>query len=1575
MPTNVGCETAKQPHLDVPTNAGSETVIQPCPPVPKIDETLDHSKTVSLQFRCPCNKCDLATYLGKKCPKSNSSSYPYLSLDGLSDAKKKYLIQKLNEDTASMHLQFAELLASTRESIKKRNISVIDLVCTAEGIGVYKSVNNPLPLSQKAQEGLGIAESTDHVFRILQKHMSFFNHEILKHIITVRGNEDDKEMLKTFDEHFKEFCKRKVFEVSPNAYSSEQEENENQLFVVLATEDLIISVGDAENIKTRIASILGLNTAIVELKRIDCGSIILVFSIPIVVSQQVFPLSPEVHKQLKSYGYNVIVPDMSDSVLHYENQIPFMKDILTGLVLLNNLSLGLVTNLQTILNMSSSPPQLSLIASLSLLIDSLLVSSDKFYDDFDEISSERLVKIYIYMLNEKSKPFNDSSCHQEYIVKLMLDYCAYTLSMNETYPIIHTTVHTDQSELNSESKLPTLHTLIRVEVDKHSEMHLQQLRHRGEPEKLKPLHLLHSCYKSEGYFHILLTKFNSEKSSERHAKTLRLGGRMREGRFPISWTVESNSRKAVMTDEGRSGRNTQMVKEDSTIKKDVQKHNYLTTATNLEVTNGQNLGEDAHINDDPRKEMFATEETQYGAKSVMQFSSSLSTLSIWKTVHRSECATKILLPQHDFCLKHHLIEQAHVQGQCNLSVLFEIISLLHSSDYVKILQLLENIENLDPGFRLHAAYFVKGVAYFNILRLLDAEWCFKRGIELALASSKYGDVMICYAYLGDIKYASENYLEAAELYMQACKYFISNPTAKSSDCAILFKLTLPTLSAIQAKRALAFAKSLKIVEAENSYKATISKTKSYRDLLLLHTSLGNLYQSMGDNNNAVEEYKQSIDLAEKLNYYVPFGWAHGNIGIAYLSLNKKDEALHHLQKSLDLAIEYEQTPQAIGHTYNNLGIAYLFMNDLDKAEEYYDLALSQAIYGNDIPGQARVYGNIGNVYVLRKNYERAIPHYSEVLHLSSDPSTVNTARHNRGYAYYDWATSLHRKMKPKKIHFHGPDCNVDSCLMDVPRNAKELYEKGRIDLEKVVKHHEERFQHIKGLSQGLSLSVSLFESNSRTFHRLQDCLVNLHKYEEALVVAEQSRARTLGELILKRKGGAVSLTPPLNFDQIMNILKRIDWPLIYFSYTGARLICWMFVSHSGQITWNTFEVPLADDQFDGKSFDYYLRYSLTEKLVERSFEMYQSIEYDISSSEEVQTLYELIGKPIVTFLQKHRGHSVAFEQVTVISDSYTSLLPLTCLLDSQTKSFLGDHYYFNMVPSFLTMGIMSECPCNRVEVQDSYNDLCIVGDPNIPPFYHSGNLWVLGRLPYAKREAEWVAHALKVTPILGDQATKSSLLIRLMNAKVVHIATHGSASEGFLAFAPFAVSAQSGTNKCVEGSNVLLYPQDVEKILLSPALVVLSRYDSGRGTVKADGIQGMARAFTLAGAQSVLTTLWKVPDESASVFMQFFYQYLVDGFKSSLALQKAILSVRCFVKYSQYIHWSGYQLIGRESQFSFKRTPLIDALQQKLGSTSIFPRLADIKKIEKALVNSPCPPTDIQVCIEFSLTIVTWKKI
>ena len=87
---------------------------------------------------------------------------------------------------------------------------------------------------------------------------------------------------------------------------------------------------------------------------------------------------------------------------------------------------------------------------------------------------------------------------------------------------------------------------------------------------------------------------------------------------------------------------------------------------------------------------------------------------------------------------------------------------------------------------------------------------------------------------------------------------------------------------------------------------------------------------------------------------------------------------------------------------------------------------------------------------------------------------------------------------------------------DLPESVLKSYRNGHTDLAKVIQRHEESFQTIEGSTHGLTPSVLLFESNSHTFHRVQDCLYNSGEFEKALEFAEQSRIRSLGELMFER---------------------------------------------------------------------------------------------------------------------------------------------------------------------------------------------------------------------------------------------------------------------------------------------------------------------------------------------------------------------------------------------------------------------------------------------------------------------------
>ena len=968
---------------------------------------------------------------------------------------------------------------------------------------------------------------------------------------------------------------------------------------------------------------------------------------------------------------------------------------------------------------------------------------------------------------------------------------------------------------------------------------------------------------------------------------------------------------------------------------------------------------------------------------------------------------------------------------------------LTTGDYgatIKVLEILDKHlvlpENIDM-----AKEFGQGLANYKNFHYKAAKSCFTALFKKSNNYHSPGNQALASIYLGEIEMSWAKYKDAEKHFTLAVTNYSPDNVAKK------YQQTILTKSAVLVKKGQCHQSLSQIKEAINAFKvakevaesaqrqARGSKLKMAKeDELSAVCALGNILQSLGDYDQSFDYYEKSLELAGELGDQVSIGWAHGNLGNAMLGLDQKDKALDHLITAFHMSARHEGNLIVVGRAASNLGNAYQAIGNLKKAKEYYELSLGHAIYGNDLEGQARAYGNIGNIYMLLKEPVQAIHYYTETLCLSIDRNTKITGHHNRGCARFDVAECIIQGKKPKEL---VPATTQDSeygrltikltdevitrdpvqetkpnrypsaqsiseqkessisvemlpvvikgkayegvASVEIVRMAEALpfLETAKRDLLEAIESHEQVVQNVKGPHEALSLLLSLFESNSRSFYKIQETLIELGKlyqqlarlglidmtatepqeFKDALVYGEQARARTLGELILQKKktmySDLFSISTPLAIQDIYKAVKMQKYPVIFLSYCVSKLLMWILVPVKDEVIMRCQSVELKEEDLENSSFELYIRYNLLQFLSKDEIHIFRSCAYEQESPFTV--LHDIIGIKIIEGLK-----SVGCSEVTefiVIPDSITHLLPFSPLMNKHNWQFFGDKYRIRIVPSFLSL-LVSVTSNPVVEIPGDKSDFLIVGNPTIPQFMYDSSLWNLGRLPYAEKEAISVASVLGTIPVLREQATKQSVLYRLRSAKVIHLATHGSASAGFLAFTSSFPVSKLGL---AEKEHILIFPKEIETLNISPALVVLSSCGSARGPVKAEGVIGMARAFLSAGAHSVLVSLCRVPDESANVFMNFFYQFLINGLPSLQALQRSMQCLRCFLKYSHYMHWSGFQIIGKEITFH-KDSNAQFPIQNMLGEVSIFPR-QHIKNMEENLLGVKNKIfTDVQVC-------------
>jgi CHAT domain-containing protein len=202
--------------------------------------------------------------------------------------------------------------------------------------------------------------------------------------------------------------------------------------------------------------------------------------------------------------------------------------------------------------------------------------------------------------------------------------------------------------------------------------------------------------------------------------------------------------------------------------------------------------------------------------------------------------------------------------------------------------------------------------------------------------------------------------------------------------------------------------------------------------------------------------------------------------------------------------------------------------------------------------------------------------------------------------------------------------------------------------------------------------------------------------------------------------------------------------------------------------------------------------------------------------------------------------------------------------------------------------------------------------------------------------------------LLTGAAASEAALAAARGPKVVHVATHGfflsarpdktrkaTGPTASLALPdPLLASglALAGANGAgTTGDGVLTGLEAASLDLYGTELVVLSACETGVGTVDAsEGVFGLRRALALAGAETLVMSLWKVDDAATRALMVDYYRELwLHARGRSEGLREAQLHLLAEPRFAHPFYWASFIVSGQSGPLAGVVPPATKAAPAK----------------------------------------------
>lgn len=721
------------------------------------------------------------------------------------------------------------------------------------------------------------------------------------------------------------------------------------------------------------------------------------------------------------------------------------------------------------------------------------------------------------------------------------------------------------------------------------------------------------------------------------------------------------------------------------------------------------------------------------------------------------------------------------------------------------------------------------------------------------------------------------------------------------------------------------------------------------DMAAAFNNLAGYYVGEQDFDKALPLYLKAKEIYS--NYYSTkhplYASALNNLASLYRKLHDYEQAEQYYLEVLNIEKEVlgEQHPQYAA-SLQNMGLLAIAMGNLKVAANYMHqaVAIKQALLSAQHPSWATTYNNLGLLYFLQDDLKTAGPFFEKALNnqFHQIKNVFPALSEKEKEIFYNTLKDDIERFNTFALERYKEDPAMAGIMYNNQLVTKGLLFDASTKVRESIFQSEnptliEKYNHWRALRDQLSrayyLTKDVLESRNIVIRDLEEEVNVLEKElsESAFQLNPQSDWQTLSwQGIRDKLAPEEAAIEIVRFREFMIAPQRENTADTDQEIQAELLYGWTEKIHYAAliITPETQDHPKLillkeGESLESKYFSYYknaMRYQIEDSL---SFQHYWN---DIQEAlKGIKTVY-------------------------FSPDGAYYKINLNTLLDPSNGTYLLDHLQIKQLTStrdlLLSPGkenngakkdaVLIGAPQfnyileKQVLVADD-KGMGILGKPIVRQSGTKPSLTII-ELPGTKVEVEKINTILsnnhwETEKLLHEYALEKS--IKTVNSpKVLHIATHGyfkdtPEKQGEAGKNPLLNSGLlfTGAQQAFKQQDNLFYPNPREEDGILTAfeamnlkldqtdLVVLSACETGSGTVKnGEGVYGLQRAFQVAGASSIIFSLWKVNDAATQKLMEYFYADWMKTDNKRAAFTAAQQKLR--EEYPHSYYWGAFILIG-----------------------------------------------------------------